>query len=128
MSVDAFQMLIFLVPCAVMLAGSFIIAASASVIGRQLYVTVLAICLATGVISMLVTSTWLSNADIVAALLANSDEGAAVTPILQSPLLVLRDIAAYVVIPTVGCIAGAWVGSRLHPMASEKKSRASKRR
>ncbi|MBQ9043162.1 MAG: hypothetical protein IJ111_10175, partial [Eggerthellaceae bacterium] len=112
MGANQFSMVIFLVPCAIMLVGSFVIAATARQIGRQLYLVVLVICLVTGIVSMVVTSGWLSDPSITALLMANSPEDTVITPILQSPITIFRDIAAYVVIPTVGCIFGAWLGSR----------------
>ena len=120
---NQFSILIFLIPCIIMLIGSFVIAATATQIGRQLYLAVLIICLVTGIASMVVGSNWLSDPQITAALLANSPEDTVVTPILKSPITILRDIAAFIVIPTVGCIAGAWVGSRLHPMQADKPKR-----
>lgn len=117
MSVRTFSLYVIVIPCAAMVIGAFAVTFTADEIGRQLYITMLAICLALGIVCMVVTSSWMSDAGIAAQLLANSGDGAEITPILQSPLLVLRDIAAFVVAPTVGCIAGAWAGSRVHPMS-----------
>ena len=122
LDVDAFSTWIFGVPCIVMFVCAAVIAATAHSIGRQLYLVVVAICLVAGLVCMVVTSGWLSDEATAALLLANSDADAVVTPILNSPILVLRDIAAFFVAPTVGLILGAWLGSRLHPMASESKS------
>ena len=122
-----FGWLVFIVPCVVMLVGSFIIAFTASEIGRNLYVVVLAICLVGGLISIFVANMWLSDSSITEALLANSDEGTVILPIFNSPIVILRDIAAFVVVPTVGCILGAWVGSKFHPLEGEKKSKKSKK-
>ncbi len=120
MSASMFSTTIFIIPCIVMLVGSFAIAFTANTIGRQLYVVVLAICLVCGVISMFVGSSWLSDPALSAQLLANSPDGSTVTPILQSPMTILRDVAAFIVVPTVGLIIGAWAGSRVHPMQAEK--------
>lgn len=128
MSAGAFSTWIIVVPCAVMLVASFAITATASEIGRQLFLTVLAICLVAGVASMLVTSSWMSDPALSAQLLANSEEGTVLTPVLRSPIIVLRDIAAFVVVPTIGCIAGAWVGSRLHPVAAAPDAGTGKRK
>ena len=123
MTAQMFSWWLFLVPCIVMFICSFAIACTADEIGRQLYVVVLAICLVLGVISMFVASAWLSDQTIVETLLANSPADTVITPVLKSPMTILRDVAAWIVIPTVGCIFGAWVGSRLHPMAGEKKTK-----
>ena len=120
MSLDAFSLAVFVVPCIAMVVASLVIVATSSFISRQLYVVALGICLAAGVVAMVVTSSWFQDPALTAALLANSPDGTEVTIPLRSPLIVLRDIAAYVVAPTVGCIAGAWIGSRLHPMERVK--------
>lgn len=126
MNVETFSSLVFVIPCAIMLICSLVVAITAHSIGRQLYVTMLGICLVTGVVSMVLTSIWMSDASLAASLLANSPEGSSVVPVSDQPLLVMRNIAAYVVMPTVGCIVGAWLGSRLHPVQSEKGSRATR--
>lgn len=128
MNAVSYSWWLFLVPCAVMLVCSFAIACTADEIGRQLYVAVLAICLVLGVVTMFIVSAWLSDPAITEPLLANSPEGTAITPVLKSPMTILRDVAAWIVIPTVGCILGAWVGSRLHPMVGEKGGKNKKRR
>lgn len=130
MTANVFALLLFLVPCVLMFVGSAVIAATASEIGRGLYLTVLVVSLVAGLIAMVITSTWLEDPAITAPLLANSPEGTVITPILKSPITMLRDVAAFVVIPTIGCIFGAWLGSRLHPMKGEpnkKKKGKSKR-
>ena len=121
MSLDTYSMYIIVIPCVVILLASFIITVTAQTIGRQLYVVVLLICFTLGIISLVVTSMWMSDPTIASALLANSPDGTVITPITNSPLIVMRNIAAYVVVPTVGCIAGAWIGSRIHPVAREGK-------
>ena len=124
-----FSGLVFGVPCAIMFIASFIVAVTAQEIGRPLYIVMLGICLVTGVVSMLVASNWMSDSTIAATLTANSKEGAVIVPILKSPITILRNIAAYVVVPTVGLILGAWVGSRIHPLRGEKpKNNKSKKR
>lgn len=120
MQLDAFSLAVFVIPCIAMLVGSFVIMVTSEVISRKLFVVVTGICLATGVVAMVVTSSWFQDATLVEALLANSPDGTAVTVPIQSPIIVMRDIAAYVVCPAVGSIAGAWVGSRLHPMRRVK--------
>ena len=131
MNVAMFSWLVFLIPCIIMLICTFIIGATATQIGRQLYVVVLAICLVTGVISMFISSSWMSDSAIASALIANSEEGTTLIPVLQSPMTILRDVAAFIVMPTVGIILGAWVGSKLHPLQGEKtkkdKSKKNKR-
>ena len=116
MDVSTFSLAIFIAPCIVMLICSFVIMVTANTIGRQLFIVVVGICFATGIVSMVVTSGWLSDAGIAAQLLANSPEGTTITPPIQNIVVVMRDIAAFVVAPTVGSIAGAWLGSRLHPI------------
>ena len=116
MSVDDFSLAVFVVPCIAMVLCSFLIVATSEAIGRQLFLVVVGICLVAGLASLVVTSGWFSEPDVAAKLLANSGEGAAVTPPLDNAITVIRDVAAFVVAPTVGCIAGAWLGSRLHPM------------
>lgn len=127
LSVDSFSTYIFGIPCIVMFICSTVIMMTAHRIGRQLYLVIVTICLITGVISMLVTSTWLSDDSIAALLLANSPADTVITPILNSPIVILRDIAAFFVAPTVGCIFGAWLGSRLHPMTSDAMPKNSKK-
>ena len=127
MSASAFSWWLFLGPCIIMFVCSFAIACTAEVIGRQLYVATLVICLVWGVITMFVASTWMSDPAISEILLANSPEGTTITPVLKSPMTILRDIAAWIVIPTVGCILGAWVGSRIHPMKAEKQKKIKKK-
>jgi uncharacterized membrane protein YfcA len=127
MDVDGFSTAVFGIPCIVMFICSTIIVLTASGINRQLYIVVVAICMILGVISMLISNAWMLDKDITAALLANSPEGTTVTPILKNGMLILRDVAAYFVIPTVGSILGAWVGSRIHPMTSESKKAKGKK-
>ena len=127
MNVDTFNTLIIVIPCAIMLVCSFIIAFTASEIGRQLYLTVVGISVVLGIVSMILTSMWASDPTIATALLANSGEGATLIPATGAPVIVIRDIAAYFVVPTIGCILGAWVGSRVHPMTSSKKNKGKKK-
>lgn len=130
LNVDAFSSLMFFIPCILMFIGSFIVAATATEIGRTLYVASLAICLVTGCASMILASVWLSDATVTAQLLANSPENTTIIPPINSALTIFRNIAAYVVVPTIGVIFGAWVGSRLHPMtaAPNSKSKNKKKR
>lgn len=127
MGASQFSWWLFLVPCFVMFACSFAIACTAEEIGRQLYVTVLVICVVGGVMTMFIASTWMSDPAVAATLLANSDEGTVITPVLKSPMVILRDVAAWIVVPTVGCILGAWIGSRLHPLKGEKPKKNKKK-
>lgn len=128
MDVQSFENAVFIIPCIVMLVCSFIIMLTTSRIGRQLFVTVVGICLALGVIEMVLTSTWLTDPAITSLLLANSDSQTAIVAPIQSIVLIVRNIAAYFVAPTVGCILGAWIGSRIHPMSSETPKKSKKRR
>lgn len=128
MSANEFALALFIIPCVVMLICSFAIALTANQISRQFYLAMLVIGLVTGIASMVVASLWLSDPEITTALLANSPEGTEITPVLRSPVTILRDIAAWVVIPTVGCIFGAWLGSRIHPMSGEKRKKSTKKK
>ena len=128
LSYEAFSNLIFIIPCAFMLVGPFIVVLMSQRIGRKLYLTLVGICFVLGIAVMLVTSSWLSDVDIAAKLLANSADGTVITPILKAPLVIMRDIAAFIVCPTVGCIAGAWLGSRLHPVTSTNPTRKRNRK
>ena len=131
MDVDSFNTAAFGIPCIVMFICSTIIVLTAPGINRQLYIVVVAICMVLGVISMLALNFWMLDTSITTPLLANSPAGTTVTPVLKDGMLILRDVAAYFVIPTVGSILGAWVGSRIHPMTSEpgknKKKKKSKK-
>ena len=122
-----FGWLAFLIPCAIMLIGSFAITFTASEISRQLYVVTLAICLLGGIAAMLVINAWQSDPETTSALLANSAEGATIIPTLKAPITILRDIAAFIVIPTVGCILGAWIGSKFHALSGKKSKQKSKK-
>lgn len=128
LSVDAFSWLVFLIPCAIMLVGSFIVAVTATEIGRQLYIACVVICVVTGIASMVLATNWMNDPAIATQLLANSPEGAIVVTPLASIVFMIRDFAAFVVVPTVGNIAGAWVGSRLHPMTAQSSGKKKKRR
>lgn len=118
MSVSSFNAYIIVIPCAVMLAASLLIMLTASEIDRQMYLVVIVVCLATGLVSMVVTSAWMSDQAIAEQLLANSPEGTTVIPVMNNVVTMIRDVAAFVVVPTVGCIAGVWIGSRLHTVKS----------
>ena len=119
MDVAMFETLVIVIPCAAMLVCSAVVAMTAHTIERSLYVTMLAICFVLGLVSMVATSMWESDSAVTAALLANSAEDATITAAVNQPLIVMRNIAAYIVMPTLGCIAGAWLGSRMHPMQAE---------
>ena len=128
LSYEAFSNLIFAIPCVAMVLGPFVVVLVSRQIGRKLYLTLVGICFVLGIATMLVTSSWLSDPDIAAKLLANSAEGTIVLPILNAPIIIMRDIAAFIVCPTVGCIAGAWLGSRLHPVTSANPGRKRRRK
>lgn len=127
LNVDTFSSLMFFIPCILMFIGSFIVAATATEIGRQLYVASLAICLVTGVVSMFLSSAWMGDPTVASQLLANSPEGTVIVAPLRSAIIIFRDIAAFVVIPTIGNIFGAWIGSRLHPMTAAPSSKSKKK-
>lgn len=126
--VQTFSWLIFLIPVAAMFVCSLLSMMTARVANRKTYLGIVGICFALGIVSMLVTSSWLADPSVAAALLANSGENARVVPILDSPVTMIRDLLAYFVVPTIGCIAGAWIGSRLHPMKAEPSGRKKKKR
>ena len=122
MDVDGFSTAVFGIPCIVMFICAAIIALTSPGINRQLYIVIVSICLALGVISMLFSNAWMLDETITTALLANSPDGTTVVPVLKNGMLILRDVAAYFVIGTVASILGAWVGSRIHPMTSDSKN------
>lgn len=128
LDVDLFSALMFVIPCAIMLIGSFIVAFTATEIGRQLYVVSVVICLVTGLAATVLASAWMSDAAIAAQLLANSPDDAVVRPILNSPITMIRNVAAFVLVPTVGNVIGAWLGSRFHPMTAEKAPKGGKKK
>lgn len=132
MDYSMFSFLIIIVPCAIMLVCSFVIMFTANEIGRQMFIVVVVISIVAGLLSMFVTSSWQSDSEIVATLMANSPEGTVIVPSIRMPITFLRNIAAFFVVPTVGCILGAWAGSRVHPMKSDgtgnKKKSKKKRR
>ncbi|MBE6472335.1 MAG: hypothetical protein E7Z99_01960 [Coriobacteriaceae bacterium] len=128
LTVGAFSWGVFLIPCAGMLLAPFAISLLADRIGRQLYVVMVVVSVAFGLVTMVVTSGWLADPGIQALLLANTPGLEEIVPILQSPITMLRDIAAFIVCPTVGCILGAWVGSRLHPVKAQMSSKKQKKR
>ena len=128
LDVGAFSWAVFLIPCVVMILAPFAITLVAQSIGKQLYLSMLGISVVLGIIVMVITSGWMSDPDIAAKLMANSDPSITIIPILQAPITMLRDVAAFIVCPTIGCIAGAWVGSRLHPVVSTNKKKRKKRR
>ena len=125
---STFSTLIIVIPCAIMVICSFIIMVTAHEIGRKLFLAVAGVCFAGGVVSMIVTSMWLGDPSVTSALLANSPDGATITVPVNSPIIVMRNIAAYIVCPTVGSIAGAWIGSRLHPVKAANGSGARARK
>ena len=128
LSVAAFDTLVIVIPCAIMFIGSLVIAFTAKTIGPNLFFCLVIICLALGIVSMVVTSIWMGDSNIANALLANSKEGTEIIPITKSPLIGLRNIAAFFVMPTVGLIFGAWLGSRFHSVSSTKQPKAKKKR
>jgi len=130
MDLGTFSTFTFGVPCVMIFVCSTVIALTSPGINRQLYVVIVGIGMVVGIASMIACNVWEHDSSITSALLANSPEGTTVTPILNSPILILRDIAAYFVAATVGSILGAWLGARLHPMTLEpsksKRSKSSK--
>lgn len=122
-SVEAFSAYIIAIPTIAMIVCSFVIMFTAQRVGRQLYLVVVATCFVLGIVSMVVTSAWMSDASVAAQLLEHSAEGTQVVPVLDNTVVVIRDIAAYIVAPTVGCILGVWIGSKMHPITSDKPRR-----
>lgn len=112
--IGTLETMTFIVPCLVMIVGSFIIMATANAINRQLYVCVVVICLVTGAVATVLTNDWFVGTELV--------------PPLQNVVALIRNVAAFFVSPTVGCIGGAWVGSRLHPMKATKAPSKKKRK
>ena len=128
LDVNTFGILTFAIPFGLMIVIPFIIILTSQRIGRKLYLTIVGACFALGIVVLVLTSTLMSDPAISTQLLANSPEGTTIVPAVNSPIIVMRDIAASIVCPTVGCIAGAWIGSRLHPVTAEKTSKKRKRR
>ena len=124
-----FTFFLIAIPCVVMLICGFAISVTAKEIGSRLLTIVVAICVISGFASILVVSGWQGDSAISAAVLANSPEGATLTPIINSPFGIVRNVMLYLLCPAAGCVAGAWVGSRLHPVsvdANNKKKPKSK--
>lgn len=128
MDVDSFSTAVFGIPCIVMFICSTIIVLTAPGINRQLYIIVVALCMVFGVIVMVISNFWMLDKSIADVLLANSPDGTTITPVLRDGMQILRDVAAYFVIPTVGSILGAWLGSRIHPMTSESTKNKGKKK
>ena len=127
-SLETFNALVFLVPCVAMFLGTAIIAMTAEEISRQLYIVNVVICLVAGLLSMIGSSLWLADPGIASQLLANSPEGTVIVPIYNAPIILIRDVAAFFVVPTVGSIVGAWIGSRLHPMKAKRSGRSKRKK
>ena len=123
---SAFSMLLIAVPCVIMFVASFVIMLTAREIGSRLLIVVEGICLVLGLVSMVVASSWEGDATIAAAVLANSGDGATLTPVLHSPFGIVRNIMLYLLVPMVASIAGAWLGSRLHPVGVDKNNKPGK--
>ena len=119
---ETFMSYTFTIPCVVIFLCSTVVALTSPGINRQLYVVIVVIGMLMGAASMIACNTWLVDPSISSELVSNSPEGTVVTSLLNLPVIVLRDIAAFFVIPTVGSILGAWLGSRLHPMSAERAS------
>ena len=117
-NVSAFSLIVFIIPSIVMVLAPFAVTLVSQRVGRKLYVLMLIICLIFGVAMMILASMWLSDPEIAAKLLANSPAGMTIVTPVNSPLIVMRDIAGAVVCPTIGAILGTWLGSRLHPVSS----------
>ena len=128
MDYGTFSFLILFIPCAIMFSCSFVIMATAREIGRQMFLVMIIICLVTGFASVIVTSNWQTDPAVVDALLANSPEGTTIVPTMKMPITLIRNILSYFVVGTVGCIAGAWVGSRIHPLTSDGTGNKRKRK
>lgn len=120
LDVNTFGILTFVIPFGIMIIVPFAIMLTSLRIGRKLYLVVVGTCFVLGIVVLVITSIWMADPTISAQLLANSPEGTVIVPGVNSPIIVMRDIAASIVCPTIGCIAGAWIGSRLHPVTAEK--------
>lgn len=127
LDVNTFGILTFVIPFGIMIIVPFAIVLTSQRIGRKLYLVIVGTCFVLGIVVLVLTSTLMSDPTISTQLLANSPEGTVIVPAVNSPIIVMRDIAASIVCPTVGCIAGAWIGSRLHPVTAEKTSKRKRR-
>lgn len=125
--VDTFSLLSLVIPCLAIALCSLVIMLMANEIGKQLFVVVTSVCVIAGAISMIVVSIWMSDQAFASQLLAHSSEGAMVIPPVNTPLIIVRDIAAFFVCSVVGCILGAWVGSRLHPVRATDMKQSKKK-
>lgn len=127
-SVDAFNTIIMIVPCAIALICSFVSMMLASEIGKQLFIVTTMTSLFIGVVILIVTSVWMFDQSFAAQLLENSPEGSIVVPTINAPVMIVRNIAACFVCSVVGCIGGAWLGSRLHPVYASKQGNQNRKK
>jgi len=128
MSYDTFSLLTIVVPCVIMFVCAFIIIATAKRIGAQLYGAVVVVCMIAGLASVVVSSIWVLDPATVAALQANSEPGTEIVPAIDTMLIVVRDAAAFFVVPTVGGVLGAMIGSRLHAMSATTAPKRKKKK
>ena len=113
-------------PCVIMVIASFIISVTAREIGSRMLVIVEAICVVLGIAATVVASGWQADPAITSVVLANSGDGATITPMTNSPFGIIRNVMLYLLCPMVGSVAGAWVGSRLHPVSVDVNNKKSK--
>lgn len=122
-SAGTFTFLLIAVPCAFMVIGSFIIMLTTKEIGSRMFIIVEAICVVLGFVSMVVASGWEGDTAIV-SLIA---DGSSIVPVANSPFGIVRNVLLYVCCPMVGSVVGAYLGSRLHPLAVDRNNKPSKK-
>lgn len=123
-----FNLLLTAIPCVAMVICSFIVAITAKEIGSRMLWIVTGICVIAGFASMVVVAGWQGDSEIVSAVLANSPSDTTITPITNSPFGIVRNVLLYVVCPMVGCVLGAWIGSRIHPLSVDRNNNPSKKK
>lgn len=112
LTVKTYELLLMAIPAALMLVGSFLTMFFAD-INKTVFVTVVFTCIVVGLVGLGITGTWLNDPAFTSALLANSPADAVLSSPISTPFKVFRDFALFAFTPMVGCIAGAWVGSRI---------------
>ncbi len=123
LNVLTFDILTLVIPCVVMFVCALVIMMRADEIGSTLLLIVEVICFVCGMASLVITSSWQADPQVAEALLANSAEGATITPSLQNVFAIVRGAALFLFVPLMGSILGAWIGSRLHPVSVDKHNK-----
>lgn len=112
LNAKTYELLLMVIPAVLMLLGSFLTMFFAN-INKTVFVTVVFTCVVVGLVGLGISATWLNDPAFTSAILANSPEGSTLSSPISTPFKVFRDFALFAFTPMVGCIAGAWVGSRI---------------